>query len=261
MLPDFNMIIHKFPDREDITIYPIADVHLGARECKEQDFISFIDGIKDKPDVYLVLGGDLINNATRSSVTNVFEETMRPADQKKEMAKILAPVAHKILAAVSGNHERRSGKDADDDPTYDILCKLDKETVYRENMAFVKLQFGNPTGAGADNPTYALVVTHGAGGGMLTSGAVLRGERFGYAIDGMDALIMGHTHKPFTTVPGKIVIDKHNNKVSVKPFKVINMTSWCDYSGYAAQKMLLPSSHCMHTLTLRGTRKEMVVTM
>lgn len=261
MLPDFNMIIHKFPDREDITIYPIADVHLGARECMEQEFIKFIDSIKDKPNVYLVLGGDLINNATRSSVTNIFEEIMRPADQKKEMSKILAPVAHKILAAVSGNHERRSGKDADDDPTYDILCKIDREDVYRENMAFVKFQFGDPAKNGENNPTYTIVVTHGAGGGALTSGAVLKGERFGYAIDGMDALIMGHTHKPFTTQPGKIVIDKYNNKVSVKPFKVINMTSWLEYGGYAAQKMLLPSSHCMHTLTLRGTRKEMVVTM
>ena len=39
MLPDFEMIIHKFPEREDITIIPIADVHLGARECMEQEFI------------------------------------------------------------------------------------------------------------------------------------------------------------------------------------------------------------------------------
>lgn len=261
MLPDFNMIIHKFPDRQDITIIPIADVHLGARECMEQEFIKFIDGIKDKPNVYLVLGGDLINNATRSSVSSIFEETMRPADQKKEMAKILAPVAHKILAAVSGNHERRSGKDADDDPTYDVLCKIDREDVYRESIAFVKFQFGNPSNNGESNPTYVLVVTHGAGGGMLTSGAVLRGERFGYAIDGMDALIMGHTHKPFTTQPGKILIDPRNNKVSVKPFKVINMTSWLEYSGYAMQKMLLPNAHCLHTLTLCGNHKEMVVTM
>lgn len=261
MLPDFEMIIHKFPEREDITIIPIADVHLGARECMEQEFIKFVDSIKDKPNVFLVLGGDLINNATRSSVSNIFEETMRPADQKKEMAKILAPVADKILAAVGGNHERRSGKDADDDPMYDILCKIDREDIYRESVAFVKLQFGDQNGNGALNPTYSIVITHGAGGGMLTSGAVLRGERFGYAVDGMDALIMGHTHKPFTTVPGKIVIDKQNNKVTVKPFKVINMTSWLEYSGYAAQKMLLPSTHCLHTLTLCGNHKEMVVTM
>lgn len=261
MLPDFEMIIHKFPDRQDITIIPIADVHLGARECMEQQFISFIDSIRDKPNVYLILGGDLISNGLRNSLTNVYEEMYRPMEQKKMMAKILAPVADKILCAVSGNHERRSGKDADDDPTYDILAKIDKEDVYRENMAFLKCQFGKTDGDGMKNPTYSIVVTHGAGGGMLTSGAVLRGERFGYAVDGMDALVMGHTHKPFTTVPGKILIDSRNNKVSIKPFKVINATSWLEYAGYSMQKMLLPTSHCLHTLTLCGDHKEMVVTM
>lgn len=261
MLPDFEMIVHHFPAREDITLIPISDVHLGARECMEREFISFIDTVKDKPNVYLILGGDLINNATRSSVSNIFEETMRPSDQKKEMAKILEPVAQKILAATSGNHERRSGKDADDDPCYDILCKIDRENIYRESMAFVKLQIGEVDGDGKRNPTYTLCVTHGAGGGMLTSGAVLRGERFGYALDGIDALIFGHTHKPFVTSPGKIYVDTQHNRVSVKQFKVICMTSWLEYGGYAAQKMLLPSSHALHMLTLCGTKKEMTVTM
>lgn len=255
------MIIHKFPDNEDITIIPISDVHLGARECMEQAFIDFINTVKDSPNVYLVLGGDLLNNSTRSSVSNIFEETMRPSDAKKMMAKILEPVSSKILCAVCGNHERRSGKDADDDPAYDIMCKIDREDVYRENVAFIKLQFGKRDSDGQRNPTYTLVVTHGAGGGQLTSGAVLRGERFGYAIDGMDALIFGHTHKPFVTSPGKIVIDKFNNQVTVKPFKVICMTSWLEWGGYAAQKMLLPSAHSLHTLTLRGNKKEMIVTM
>ena len=260
MLNDFEMIIHRFQN-EDITIYPIADVHLGSQECMEQEFIKFINMVKETPNVYLVLGGDLIDNGVRNGLTNVFRATMPPSQQKREMANILAPVRDKILCAVSGNHERRSGKDVDDDPTYDILCKLDKEEVYRENMAFLKLQFGIVEGNGARNPTYTLVVTHGAGGGQLTSGAVLRVERFGYAVDGMDALIIGHTHKPYITNPGKIVIDKANNIVSVKPFKVINMTSWLKYGDYAAQKMLLPSTHSLQTLTLRGNRKEMVVSM
>ena len=260
MLPDFEMIIHKF-DNSDITIIPIADVHLGSRECMEQEFIKFIESVKDAPNVYLILGGDLIDNGLKNSLTNVYRATMPPSQQKREMANILAPVADKILCAVSGNHERRSGKDADDDPVYDIMAKIDREDVYRENMAFLKLQFGDIDGCGTTNPTYTLVVTHGAGGGQLTSGAVLRGERFGYAVDGMDALIIGHTHKPFVTNPGKIFIDSRHNKVSIKPFKVINMTSWLKYGDYAAAKMLLPSTHNLHTLTLCGSKKEMVVRM
>lgn len=260
MLRDFEIITRKFPANDDITIVPIADVHLGSRECREQDFIKFIKMVAETENVYLMLGGDLIDNGTRNSVTNVFRSSMTPSEQKREMANILKPVADKIICAVSGNHERRS-RDADDDPTYDILTKIDCEDVYRENAAFVKIQIGNIKGDGETNPTYSFMVTHGAGGGQLTSGAVLRGERMGYAVDGIDAIIFGHTHRPFTTVPGKIFFDTRNNKVSVKPFKVINMSSWLDYTEYAMQKMLTPTVHNLHTITLKGKKKEMVVTM
>ena len=268
MLSDFEMITHSFWGGHDVTIIPISDVHLGSEECMEQEFIRFIDSVKETPNVYLTLGGDLIDNGTKSSVTNVFRATMPPSQQKKEMANILSEVRDRILCFVPGNHERRSGKDADDDPVYDIAAKLDLEHLYRENVAFIKIQLGNKMSksgesiaSGDRRPTYILVVTHGSGGGILTGAAVNRNERFGYAVDGMDALIVGHTHKPFTTQPGKIVIDKHNNVVSIKPFKVISSTSWLEWGGYAANKMLLPTTHCLHTLTFKGQHKEIVVTM
>lgn len=267
MLPDFEMIQHSFLGGHDITIIPVFDVHLGSQECMEQEFIQFIQRVAETPNTYLVLGGDLIDNGTKSSVTNVFRATMFPSQQKKEMAKILEPVKDRILCILPGNHERRSGKDADDDPCYDIAAKLDIEHLYRENIAFVKIQLGEKeleTGTRTkayQRPTYLLVVSHGSGGGILTGGAVNRNERFGYVIDGMDALIVGHTHKPFTTQPGKIQIDTRNNLIQVKPFKVICATSWLKYGGYAAQKMLLPASHCLNMLTLSGKTKKMTVTM
>lgn len=261
MLNDFNLIQHKFTENNDIHIIPISDVHLGAREHMQKQWEQFCQEVLDRPNTFITLGGDLINNATRNSVSNIFEETMRPCEQKKIMAKMLAPLRDRILCVVSGNHERRSQKDADDDPTYDIVCKLDLEHLYRENMAFVKVQMGNVKGDRKHNPTYILVVTHGAGGGIYTGGAVNRNERFGYTIDGADCLIVGHTHKPFVTQPSKIFVDTHNNKISFKPFKVVSSTAWLDFGGYAAQKMLLPSSHAAQTITLCGSAKKIEVTM
>lgn len=267
MLPDFELIQHTFPGGHDITVIPVFDVHLGSQGCMEQAFSDFIERVAATPDTYLILGGDMIDNGTKSSVTNVFRATMYPSEQKRMMAKLLEPVRDRILCIIPGNHERRSGKDADDDPCYDIAAKLDIEDRYRENIAFVKIQLGKQerdTGtrtSSFERPCYSLVVCHGAGGGILTGGAVNRGERFGYVIDGMDALIVGHTHKPFTTQPGKILIDPRNNRVSVKPFKVVSATSWLSYAGYAAQKMLLPTSHCLQTLTLCGDHKEIKVSM
>ena len=267
MLPDFEIIQHQFYGGHDIKIIPIADVHLGSPECKEQEFISFIDEVANEKNTYLILAGDLIDNGTRSSVTNPFRAKMPPSQQKREMANILGKVQDRILCFVPGNHERRSGKDADDDPTYDIAAKLDLENLYRENIAFLKIQLGlEKVKDGNARPSYVIAVTHGSGGGVLTGGGVNKSERFGYVFDGLDALIVGHTHKPYVTQPGKVSIDSRNNKITIKPFKVISATSWLDYGGYAAQKMLLPSTHCLNTLTLkgkivRGKNKELTVTM
>lgn len=263
MLSDFEMIVHQIPGKDDITIVPIYDVHLGSRECKEQEFIDFIDSIKDKPNVYVILGGDLIDNGTRNSITNIFRATMMPSAQKREMAKLLEPIRDKILCSVSGNHERRN-RDVDDDPCYDIMAKLDLEQLHRENMAFLKVQLGKKAGERGDSkyrPSYTFCITHGAGGGMLPGGVINRNERMGYALDGVDCLVVGHSHKPMISQPGKINVDNRNNKVSVVPFKVVVATSWLNYGDYAAQKMLQPTSHALQTIHLSAFKKEMVVTM
>lgn len=261
MQKDFTLITKQFPDRRDITIYPVSDVHLGAAEHMESAWREFRTRIQEEENSYIILSGDLINNATRSSVSNIFEETMRPSEQKKLMAQMLEPLKDKILCAIPGNHEARSGKDADDDPVYDICAKLDIEDLYRENMAFIKIQMGDSQKDGKTNPTYVIAVVHGSGGGVLTGGIVNKAERFGYSIDGADALILGHSHKPFVTQPGKIKINPFQNTVSVKPFKVITASSWLEYGGYAARKNFLPTSHAPQALKLCGTRKEMKVEM
>jgi predicted phosphodiesterase len=266
MLPDFEMIVHDLGEN-DVTIIPVSDVHLGAAEHMEQEWSDFCSRVLQKPNVFVTLGGDLVNNNIRSAVGDIWQERLSPSQQKKQMAKMLEPLRDRLLCCVSGNHEFRSRKDCDDNQSYDIMAKLDLEHIWRENIAFVKIQLGkkvrengNRT-AHYERPTYNLVVTHGSGGGIYTGTAVLRAERFGYVIDGMDCLIVGHTHKPFVTQPGKIQIDPRNNNVKVVPFKVISSSSWMEWGGYAARKMLLPSSHSLQTITLSAYKKEMVVTM
>lgn len=261
MLSDFEIITHKFPERPDLHIIPVGDVHLGAAEHMERKWKHFCSHVLEDPNAYILLVGDLLNFALKNSVSNVYEETMRPREQKRMMTEMLTPLKSRILCAVSGNHERRGMKEADDDPTYDILCKLDLEHLYRQNIAFLRVQMGKTDSDGEHNPTYILTVTHGAGGGMLPGATINRNERFGYALDGADCLVVGHSHKPMVSQPAKIKIDPRNNKVTVQPFKVVVATSWLSYGGYAAQKMLLPSSHAPQIITLRGKRKEIKVEM
>ena len=244
MLSDFDMIIHEYKMNKDMLIIPVSDVHLGSAEHLRDKWNKFCGDVLKQDNVFITLGGDMVNNAIKSSVSNIFEETMRPAEQKKAMTEMLKPLAEagRILCAVRGNHEKRSGKDTDDDPMYDIMEKLDLEDIYRENMAFVKIRMGEKDADGVKNPTYCLAVTHGAGDGIYTGAAVNRNERFATVIDGIDGLIVGHTHKGSITKPMKIYVDKCNNKVSFKQYVVVSSVSWLQYGGYALAKMMLPAT-------------------
>lgn len=260
LLSDFSIITKRFTERNDITIYPIADIHLGAAEHMESAWREFRTRILEEENAYITLGGDLLNNGIKSSVSCVYDEILKPREAKQLMMEMLTPLKDRILCAVSGNHENRTRKEVDQDIVYDIMCKMDIEERYRENIAFVKLQFGGPRSKGETHPTYVLCVSHGSGGG-LTGAAVNRGERFGYVLDGVDALILGHSHKPFVTQPGKIKVDPHHNQVSIKPFKVISCSSWLDYGGYAARANMMPTTRMTQKLILAAREKKIKVEM
>lgn len=221
-----------------ITIYPLSDVHYGALEHNEAGWSAICKEILSTENAYVVLGGDLINNATRSSISNIFEETVRPMEQKARMVEMLTPIRDRILCITSGNHEKRSIRDADDDPSYDIASKLDLEDVYRPNAAFVNIRVGD-----SKSQSVHVCVTHGAGGGIYTGATVNRNERFANIVEGLDLLIVGHTHKGTVTRPSKLVFNAHGGKVEQRELVVVSMVSWMEYGGYAMSKMLLPSSH------------------
>lgn len=257
---DFTPIVYSFP-RRDLKIYAVADLHVGSAEFMERVWLDFQARLQHEPDSRLIIVGDMMNNALKNSVSNVYAEKMRPREQKAWLLKQLCPVRDQILCITPGNHEDRSAKEADENPLYDVACKLDLEDVYRECACFLILRFGDKYGDGTRNPTYTVCATHGTGGGILTGAAVNRNERFAYAIDGLDLLVVAHSHKAWVTQPGKLVIDPQNNRVSIKPFKVAVATSWQEYGGYALKKQLLPAAHAEQEIILCGDRKQIKITM
>ena len=242
MKSDFDLIVHEVCEKE-IKIYPIADVHFGSLEHDTHAWAKFCSRVAGEPNSYLILAGDLINNNTRSAVGSPWEDRVRPRDQKRMMVEFLEPLRDQILCCVSGNHERRSLKDADDDPTYDIMAKLDLEDIYRQNAAFMKIRLGARTRNGdlGYDTSFKFAVTHGSGGGM-TGAAVNRNEKWGTVIDGVDCVVVGHTHKGSITRPSKIVIDDVNDIVSVKDFVVLTCVPWQNFGAYPMQKMMQPAA-------------------
>ena len=164
------------------------------------------------------------------------------------MAKYLEPFKDRILCAVSGNHERRTTKESDQDLTYDIMTKLGIEDRYRENIAFMKVAFGKRTDTRVKsgelaNTSYIFCVTHGSAGGRLTGNPTNRAEEFSRIIEGLDCFVVGHSHKGIVTRPQRLVVDSHNNMVTMKGSLMVSAEAWMEYGGYAAQKMLHPAEN------------------
>lgn len=260
MRDDFDILTYQFPrSKHGIDIIPISDIHLGAAECMESQWKQFCDEILKRKNAYIILNGDLINNATRNSVSDVYAEVLPPHMQKDKMAEYLAPIKDKILLVTEGNHELRTAKDCDSYINYDICCRLSIEDKYRPNAGFMIIRFDDLDKpgkmAGAKRPTYTLCATHGAGT------TIKRFQDFASNIDNLDVMVVGHTHKPIVTKNKKLFIDTHNNKVSAKNFNVCVAGSWLDYGGYAMRKMYVPGANALQTIHLAGDHKQTSITM
>lgn len=228
MLDDFQPIIHELEGR-DIRLYPVADVHIGAAEAALPEFEAFLHRIAKDKDAYIVLCGDIINNGIRDSLTNVYEETMPPSAQIEKAAELLAPVKDKILGAVGGNHEARSRRAVDLDPMHTIMVMLGIGYLYRTNFAMLRVILAN----GNTKQRYALMLIHGK--------TENKKRQFAYSVEGVDAIVSGHTHNGIVEKPARLVFTSRNN-VLVKPLVSLTATSWLTYGGYAAAALYKPAA-------------------
>lgn len=261
MLNDLTPIVIDMPS-EDFVVYPLGDMHIGSREFMEKECIEFINRIKDMPNAYVMIIGDCIDNGLKDSVTSVYTQTMMPAEQKDYLYNLLNPIKDKIICGVGGNHERRSVKNADNDPLYDVFCRMDIANRYRPTTAFPILRVN---GAAQNvkstyRPTYIGCVTHGSGnGGKYIGSSANNISAYGNIIDGIDFIVMGHTHKPVVFPSAKLMVDARNKQIIQKQFTCVIATSWLRYGGYPLEKMLPPAAHKITEMQFSGNGKDIKV--
>lgn len=259
MIDDFKTIECSFPENRDIKIYPISDLHLGAKDCMIKSWMKFIKKLEQEPDSYITISGDMMNNSIVGSVGDVYNETMTPIEQKEFLRDSLKPIKDKILCITPGNHEYRSTKVTNDHPLYDVAFSLGIEDKYRQNGAFLCVRIGDKSKRGSSNPSYMIAVAHGAGGGRKRGSSVNRIEDFAKDMEGLDMLIVGHTHKPVTFPIEKIVLDPFKKVVKTKTVKLVVATSWVEYGDYAFRHLMSPGGYCLQEIMLNGNMKEMRV--
>ncbi len=92
---------------ERIEIFPLADLHLGDENCDYNHFVTLVDYIRETPNAYCILGGDMMDTAVRQSIGDSYTATMSPMEQLQQCVSLFGEIKDKILCILPGNHEQR----------------------------------------------------------------------------------------------------------------------------------------------------------
>lgn len=247
-------------DMKELLLYPIADPHIGDGSSDLKSVKELIGKIACEPSAYVVLGGDLMNNAVKTGISDCYAETMSPMEELALACEILGPVADKVLAAVPGNHEERTYRQDGIDLTRILARELGFEDRYREDFAYLLLSFGLKSRMAAEGrrQSYTVYVNHGNGGGRKVGGKANRLSDLGGICDA-DLFLVGHTHTPMVFKDSFIRATKNNAGAELVERTFVNTSGWLDYGGYGARRSFQPSSTSCPCVRLDGTKRKIEV--
>lgn len=240
-----------------IKIVLLADWHFGASECNLGVIKKQVAQLDDK-NTYGIVMGDLIDNATSSSVGDTYEATASPMEQLKAIKEILLPYKAKILGGVRGNHCGRTHKTDGIDLMYFLFSELGIEGRYNPNAVLIFLRFGeiNNHKTGGTRICYTIYASHGNSGGRLPGAKANALKRMGRVVNS-DICVLAHSHLPLGFRDKSYEINYGNSSVSEKETLYVNASSALEYGGYAERSQLPPMSMKYPVVLLSGTKKEM----
>lgn len=274
-----NCVLQDLGDEpRNITIEIFSDLHIGSTKCDYDEIIRRVKLVEEDPNKYCVILGDVVNNTTKTSVGDVYEEPVSPMNQIKKAVDIFRPIKDKILGVTTGNHERRTYKQDGIDLGYFFCRELGIEDCYDYAGVVIFVKFGKKRrsnnyharkdgtkplnrarGTNGGGMTYSMYITHGDGGcGRTVGGKMNALSRRGDMID-TDIIVMGHTHLPATFRECAWKTDNVHKCITQHEQVFVNASATLDHEEYAEIYGMAPSSKQSPVIGLRGDRYEIAV--
>lgn len=245
-------------DIRELEIEIFSDLHIGSKKCDYYAIQERIKRVKDNPNVYAIVLGDICNNSTKTSVGDVYEEELTPMQQIQKAVMMFEPIKDKIIGVTSGNHERRSYKTDGLDLIYFFSKELGIEDKYDYASCLLFVRFGKLNSHYSHKRVcYTIYMAHGDGNGGRSVGGKANGlQRRGQIVDA-DIVITGHTHAPMTFRDCFYQINYGNSSVSKREQMFVNASATLDYEEYAELYGMKPSSKASPIIVLDGTAHHM----
>jgi len=238
-----NKINYTTPSKI-VNLYPLGDFHIGSSHYKESELVSIVEEIQADPNAVVVIHGDIINNAIKTSVSDIYDEKLNPEESIDRAVKLMSPIKEKIIGITSGNHEDRTYKLTGIDVMKNFAYRLGKEDVYSPISNLIFLNFGDNNKNGGKRPapiTISIYMTHGSGGGRTIGAKANQVARLANMIDA-DIYIHGHTHSPIIFKENYIKINKLNKGYTEVQRLFVNTNSTEGFGNYGERFKLSPTN-------------------
>ena len=245
----------NLPYAEQIELFPMSDLHIGDNMCDFKLIMERIEYIKNTPNAYCILDGDLMDTAVCSSIGDTYGANLQPMEQLKQCVKIFEPIKDKILAVLPGNHENRVYKSDGLDITEILCAQLGIPQRYSPTTAFLFIRFGRGPVHGRPM-LYTAYVTHGSGGGRREGGKINRLADLAAIVDA-DMYIHSHTHLPVIFKESFFRVSGGNSSVALVDKLFVNTGAALDYGGYGDKAGFKPASKCSPVIYLNGKKREL----
>lgn len=246
-------------DLDEIKLHIFADWHIGDKGCNIAAIKEEIKAVQENPNAYVICNGDLMNNATKTSVSDCYSEVLTPQEQIDKLVELLTPVKDKILIFTQGNHEARTFRNDGIDLTSIVASNLDLLDRYCREGGILFLRFGllSRKKSQKTKVSYSLYVTHGSGGGRKEGAKAIRLADLACTIDA-DVYIHAHTHLPMIMKEDFFRIDLPNSTFRQVEKLFVNSAAKLGYGGYGQSGGFKPSSISNPVIYLSGHIKKAV---
>lgn len=238
---------------QNIEIHTLADLHMGDKHCDNKLIQERIRAIHDNENAYCILNGDLMNNATKTSISDSYAEQLTPMQQIGQAVDLLSPIKDKIIAIQSGNHETRTYRKEGIDLTEVMSREMGLGDKYSSTGSLIFVRFGWNEKR-KRKQWYTVYAIHGSGGGRKEGAKAIRLADMASIVDA-DIYIHSHTHLPMVMKQGFFRVDTSNSSTNFVNKLFVNTSAMLNYGGYGEAFEFKPSSKDTPVIYLSGTNK------
>lgn len=225
-------------EKSNAYVFTLSDLHIGLGNKKYIKAI--IDFIKEINNAYVIIGGDLLDNPTKSSPASPLEDYLTPQEQLTKAVELLTPIKDKIVAIIEGNHEKRTEKESYISITQMVATLLGIPNAYKRELAIGYFTLNENCYVYVDLHKHRKTNNH-------------------YSFYNADVLVLEHTHEYNYKEKPIVFHNKYTKKPSIRTTYEINNGSALAFPHYAKHAGYSMQSIGTYIVELSGKQRNIKV--